>query len=231
MIAAIHQPNFLPYLGFFYKMLKADVFVMFTQAKFTKGGFINRNKIKTHIGSKWITVPILKTLDRVIEYTEIDKKTVWKRKHLKTFELNYSKAPFYNEVKERILDECYSYVDGYRINYISSFSWMLINHILAYCGIKKLIIGDYHIEDSETQTKSGSERLINLVSNCGADTYLSGPSGRSYLDESLFEKNGIKIIYSDFKHPVYPQLWGDFVPNLSVIDALFMKGPKALEFD
>jgi len=221
---AIHQPNFLPYLGFFYKMLKADKFILLDNVQYTKGGFTNRNRIKTPAGEQWLTVPVLKSrLAKRICDVEIDEDQSWRKKHLKTFEMNYKKAPFYDEVMDQILR--FVYKRDYRS--LAPFNFALILEILSYCK-KDVKIA---IARNAFSYGLGVEHLIDLIKYYGESVYLSGPSGRGYLDENLFEREGIRIVYSDFKHPLYGQLWGSFVFNLSVIDALFMKGPDALEFD
>ena len=209
-IVAIHQPNYLGNLPFFHKIKKSDVFVFLDNVQYTKNGWTNRNKIKVPRGTQWLTVPILHKHNQLIKDVRIDNSTDWRKKHLKTFEMNYKKAPCYYPVMD-LIDHIY-YEREWK--YLANLNIALINEITD-CSEFPIVSSFYGCKGRAT------DLLINIVKDVGGDTYLSGHGAKNYLEEKKFEKAGIKLIYSDFEHPIYDQQWGLFVPNLSVIDALF----------
>lgn len=219
MIVSIHQPNYLGNLSFFHKIKKADIFVFLDNVQFTKNGWTNRNKIKVPRGTQWLTVPILHKHGQLIRDVKIDNSTDWRKKHLKTLEMNYKKAPCY----EKIMNFLYN-VYYYRMwPFLSEFNIMLIEDIYYYLpehkagpDFSKLLVSSFYGCEGRA-----TDLLVNIVKDVGGDTYLSGHGAKNYLEEKKFEKAGIKLIYSDFEHPIYDQQWGTFESNLSVIDALF----------
>lgn len=218
MRIAIHQPNFLPFLGFFYKWMMCDLFVFLDDAEMATDRFINRNKIKTPNGEQWITVPIVHNRGQKIYDTEIAPEN-WKKRIIGSIEHNYSKAEHFDwsfRDIELLIDLGYDKLIDLNIN------------LLEWMG-RKLLIAIPSMKSSELDAKDfvSTKKLVRICRELGADEYLSGPTGKDYMDESLFEKEGIKVIYSDFKHPVYQQLWGNFLPNMSIIDLLFNVGPTS----
>jgi hypothetical protein len=223
MIAAIHQPNYLPWLGYFYKIHRSDVFVFLDNVQLPQGrSFVNRNKIKTAQNTLWLTVPC-KTKGRnkqLISEVDIDNEIGWREKHWKTMEYNYGKASYF--------DKYYDFFQG-----LYQQEWAKITELNEYAveKIAKMIgLRSKFIKASALKVPGAStELLINICKAVGADTYLSGFGGKKYMDEAAFEKEHIKLEYYDFKHPTYRQLWGDFVPGLSIVDLLFNEGENSLE--
>lgn len=223
MIVAIHQPNYLPWLGYFFKIAKCDRFVLLDNVQYSRDGFVNRNKIKTPQGAAWLTVGVL-TKDRygqLINEVEINSSIPWSSIHEKSLFQNYSKAPYFRDYISFFQD-----IYHRKWERLVNLNDALINVICQILGIRSVEF----IHASELNTSGTStELLVNICKAVGADTYLSGPSGKEYMDEELFEKEGINLRYSDFKHPVYTQLWGDFTPNMSIIDLIFNEGERSLE--
>jgi hypothetical protein len=223
MIAAIHQPNYLPWLGYFYKIYRCDVFVFLDNVQLPQGrSFVNRNRIKTAQNTLWLTVPCKKK-DRpgqLISEVDIYNNIDWQKKQWRTLEHNYRKALYFSQYHD-------FFQDLYRRE------WTKIAELNEYAveAISKIFgLNCKFIRASTLKvTGSGTELLINICKAAGADTYLSGSGGGNYMNEDAFEKEGIKLEYHDFKHPTYRQLWGDFIPNLSIIDLLFNEGEKSLE--
>ncbi len=214
MIVSIHQPNFMPYLGFFDKIANSDVLVILDDSQFQKNVFLNRNKIKTANGVQWLTIPVRRSIHQKINYVPISNEQDWQKTHIKTIELAYKKAKnfdrVFNEIKE--------------IYYRQEWTKMIdLNMAIIYYIIQGMKMENKKIVfSSELQASGkGSELLLNIVKKVGGDKYLSGPLGKDYLDEDLFSKNGIEVIYQSFEHPIYTQCWGDFAPNMSAIDYLF----------
>lgn len=223
MIVAIHQPNYLPWLGYFYKMSRCNIFVMLDNVQYTKDGFINRNKIKTSQGAIWLTIGVLTKghYGQHISEVELNNNVPWSSIHQKSLSQNYSKAPYFRNYIS-------FFEDIYRRKWerLADLNEALIGVICEVLGIKDVKF----VRASELNVSGqGTELLVNICQAVGADTYLSGPSGQKYMDEGLFEKENISLRYSDFQHPTYTQLWGDFIPNMSIIDLLFNEGEKSLD--
>jgi hypothetical protein len=214
MIVAIHQPNFVPWLGYFYKILRADVFVLLDDVQYTKNGFINRNRIKTPQGELWLTIPAAPKLDTLIKDVTVSDKN-WTIKSLKTIKANYARAKHFGEVfdlVQKAIEPSPADLCGTNIRLIRA----LIDVLDLPCRI---------VEASTCPSdRKSDERLVDLVKAFGGDTYLSGYGGRNYQSEATFEQAGIACRYYDFKPSVYPQLWGDFIPGLSILDCLFNCG-------
>lgn len=219
MIVAIHQPNYLPYLGFFDKMMKADVFVIYDDAQFNKGDFQHRNRIRIHNGGKWLTVPVSKgeILIKAIKIINEHQKSKphWSKIHFREMHANYAKTEYFSTYEEEIRKI-------YEKNYekLVDLNMILIKFLMKAFDMDTKIV---YASSFGFKTKS-SEKNLDLVEAVGGDVYLSGSMGRDYLDVSLFEKKCIKVEFQDFKHPVYKQRYDGFIPNMSAIDALFNVG-------
>ncbi len=219
MIIAIHQPNYLPYLGFFDKLKRSDIFVIYDDAQFNKGDFHHRNKIRIYHGWKWLTVPIEKKRipinEIVIRNEPVNNKKNWQEIQFNEIYDNYKDTPYFPIYEKKLKD---IYCNDY--NMLLDLNMSLINFISSAFNITTKIVFS-----SDLSFKSGStQRLVDIVEALDGDVYLSGPAGRKYLDVSLFNNKGIEISYQDFDHPVYRQRYKGFIPNLSAIDALFNIG-------
>jgi hypothetical protein len=220
MIITIHQPNYLPYLGFFDKMEKADIFVIYDDAQFEKGEFQHRNRIRIYHGWKWLTVPVEKKRLPINEIRIKNEVSTWKgvkwaNAHFKDISDNYKDTTYYSVYEEEIKR---IYERGYDM--LVDLNMELINFFRKAFAIDVEIL----FSSDLGFTSKSSQRLVEIVEAFGGDVYLSGPKGRDYLDVSLFEKKGIKVEFQDFKHPVYKQRYEGFIPNMSAIDALFNVG-------
>lgn len=223
MIVGIHQPNFLPWLGYFYKLAKSDVFVLLDNVQYTKNSFINRNRIKTPQGAKWFTVPvkIKGRFGQLIEDVEINNLVDWRKKHLGALEANYKKARFFETIFQEL--KTIYYTDDW--SNLCELNIQLLEWVLSMLKLEKKLVraSDLNVEGESTQL------LINIVKTLGGDVYLSGFGGAKYQEEKLFKEAGITLAYYEFEHPIYPQLWSDFIFNLSIIDLLFNHGPESLD--
>ncbi|MFF5996101.1 WbqC family protein [Lysinibacillus sp. KU-BSD001] len=219
MKVAIHQPNYLPWIGYFDKMDQVDRFVILDKADHSKSGYINRSKIKTPNGSLMLTVP-LQNKEQPIHALQIATDQKWQMNHWKAIEANYKKSPYW-----------LTYKDGFEQLYqgkwthLAPFNIALIQHIQSLLNIRADILLE---SDFQQDFGSKNERNINIVAHLGGDVYLSGIGARAYNDESKFHERQIQLIYQDFTHPIYPQRWGEFLPNLSIIDMLFHCGPETM---
>jgi len=214
------QPGYLPWLGFFDQLRRADVFVYYDDVQYDKHGWRNRNRIKTQDGPLWLTVPVrhrgeglLKILD-----VEIDGRTPWARKHLASLRQAYARAPFlgrYLPALEELLQRKWERLVDLDI--------ACADLLAEWFGLRR------RIERSSGLGIGGerSERLVNICRHFGASTYVSGDAAEAYLDVGLFERNGIAVEWQRYTHPTYPQLHGEFVPSLSALDLLLNCGEDA----
>lgn len=220
MIIAIHQPNYIPYVGFFDKMRRSDIFVIYDDAQFNESDFQHRNRIRIHQGWKWLTVPVEKKRIPINKIGIKNEVTTWKGikwsdAHFKDIRDNYKDTPFYS-VYEKEIKRIYRK----RYDKLVDLNMNIINFLKETFGIDVKIVFSSELGF----TSKATERLVELVEAFGGDVYLSGPKGRDYLDVSLFEPEGIKVEFQDFKHPIYKQRYEGFIPNVSAIDALFNIG-------
>lgn len=220
MRVTIHQPEYLPYLGFFDRLLYADTLVLLDTAQFQRGGFINRNRIKTPTGSQWLTVPIVgrkKDVKKSIQSVYIDQGKPWQEEHLRAIELNYGKAVHFDEFFPPLREILSRNWEG-----ISALDIALIEWVVSVFKLNVRLVQSSTLPI----TGSATEQLVDISQKLGADAYISGPGGKNYLEMGRFSEAGIAVTFHDFKHPVYPQRFnGTFEPNLSVIDYIFNCGP------
>lgn len=212
MILSAHQPAYLPWLGYFHKIVQADIFVYLDTVQFEKNSFINRNQIKTPQGPLWLTIPV-KTKGHMsgsLGDTRIDDSQPWRSKHLKSIEMNYRRASRF--------EECFPKIEALLALQESNLSDYCFHQLRFW--LEELGIVNTRIVPSSKLpiASSKSDLVLELCQHFGAQQYLSGVLGRNYLDAADFSKAGIAVEYQSFKSPVYPQLWGKFIPNLSVLD-------------
>ena len=218
-VVAIHQPNYIPYLGFFDKMKKADIFVIYDDAQFSKEDFQHRNKIRIFHGWKWLTVPVEKKLipiNRIRIRNELTAKGIkWSEAHLKDIKDNYKNTPYYNIYKN---DLEAIYKNSY--DKLIDLNMEMINFLKSAFDIRTKLIFSSKLGIHSKST----QHLVQIVEALGGDVYLSGPIGRNYLDISLFENIGINVKFQQFQHPYYKQQYEGFIYNMSAIDVLLNVG-------
>jgi hypothetical protein len=221
IIAAIHQPSFFPWLGFFNKIVRSDVFVVLDNVQFPKTGGYWANRVKFVISGKgeWITMPINRNYSgtKNINEIEIDNTRNWNEKALKSIEVNYKKAPYFDEmfpIAKKLLSE-----PG---NNLLEFNLLIINTI---CGLLGIDTSHFRIASQIETDGAATDLLISIVKQTGCNVYMCGGGATKYQEDEKFSVNGIKLIYQNFKHPVYTQFnTNEFIPGLSVIDALMNCG-------
>ena len=220
---AISQPGYLPYPGFFEKIARSDLFVFLDNVQYERRGWDNRNRIKTPQGPKWLTVPVKskgKYLAKLAEI-EIDNQQNWIRKHLNSITINYKRAEFFAEVYPVIEAHL---LEGHKL--LIDLNISLITHFCKYLGLETVF---KKASELEAQGK-GSDLILDILLKTGAATYFSGIFGKEYLQEEKFKEKGIDIVYQNYSSSVYPQLFGSFIPNLSIIDLLFNCGRGSREY-
>ena len=220
-IVTIHQPNYLPWVGLFSKVKKADCFIIADTFPYTKNSVVNRNKIRTSTGWSYLTIPINREFyqSRICDVTLPLNKS-WREDHWKTIQLNYAKAHFFSTYRD-------FFEELYRKDF--QYLWEVNVEIILYL-LKCFEIDVEVIKSSDLDVDKGlhqTEALVALLKAVDAATYLSGPSGKNYLDFKQFRSNNIDLEFFSFEHPVYQQRFNDFIPNMSAIDLLFNTGPDA----
>ena len=218
----ILQPGYLPWLGFFEQLYRCDIFVLYDDVQFEKGSWRNRNRIKTPNGPQWLTVPVrLKSQGfPLVKDVTINSSVPWQEKHIKAITQNYSKSPFlrrYSEDLFAILDRPWRLLVDLDIQ--------LINWLVRELGISTPMV----LSSSLGVQGSGVARLISIIQYLGGNRFYEGSAGRNYIDVDVFEHAGISVDFQEYDHPVYPQLYGDFISHLSIIDLLFNCGPDSFQ--
>ena len=219
VICAVHQPQYLPWLGYFSKLDAADVFVIYDDTQYKHDEWQNRNRIKTPHGVQWLTVPVHHSQGELVRDIRIDNLKPWPRKHANALTTNYGRSPF-----------CEQYAGGLAAVYtmewerLAELSITLIELVCSHLGIDTPMVRSSELGYDGRST----DALISICKAVGADTYLSGPGGHDYLETERFEAEGISLTFHDFEHPVYEQTYGEFEPYLSAIDLLFNRGPESL---
>lgn len=221
-IAAIHQPSFFPWLGFFNKIVRSDVFVILDNVQFPKTGGYWANRVKLVIGGKgeWVTMPINRSYSgtKNINEIEIDNSRSWNQKMLKSIAVNYGKAKYFEHI--------YPVAESLLQSPGTDLTEFNLKVILEFCGL--LDIDTSHFKRGSDLKASGisTDLLVSIVTEVGCNAYMCGGGASKYQEDEKFTLNNIELIYQNFKHPVYEQFnTKEFVPGLSVLDALMNCGP------
>jgi hypothetical protein len=220
-VVAIHQPNFFPWLGYFDKIVRADVFVVLDHVQFPKseGNWSNRVKLAVNGAPSWVTMPVVRAYEgfRRIDEMQIDDSAPWRKKLLQLLRTNYGKAlafPAAFPVVESWVEHPAALLADYNLHAIAS----ICDH---------LHLRSSHIVRSSTLGVDGAKTdlLVNIVKAVNGTVYLSGDGSAGYQDDGVFLAAGIDVVYQRFRHPTYPQRPGaEFMPGLSVLDAIFHCG-------
>ena len=222
MKVGIIQSNFLPWRGYFDFIRESDLFIIHDDLQYTKSDWRNRNKIKTPRGIEWISVPVhYHHTSQLIEETPVDYSRPWSQKMLNRIREAYRRAPcfepYFSELSDLLNQPASS---------ISDLNLCLIKWVCRHLEIDTPVemSHDYHPRGTKT------ERLIGILQQVKATTYLSGPAAKAYLVPELFHQAGIRLEYKQYNYPEYEQLYPPFEPAVSVIDLLFMKGKASISF-
>lgn len=220
MLVGIHQPHYLPWLRYFEKIARCDVFIVLDDAQFTKNDWQNRNRIKSAAGETILTVPVVHEHGQRLDEVRILNDSPWMRKHWQTIRQSYARARYFPWCAH-VIEDCYA------------TSWDLLNALngaMLECFVRMLGIRTPLVYASALGVGgAASVRLAGLVRAAGGTAYYCGAhAAQTYLDRRLFDKAGIEIVLQQWHAPVYPQLHGEFVPDLSIVDLLMNCGPDSL---
>jgi hypothetical protein len=221
MILSAYQPYFAPHPGFFAKAARSDVFVLLDAVQFPRGTtWLTRNRFKNDQGVLWMTIPVWKKglgLQRISE-VRICHEQRWAGKHLESLKTAYAKAPFFEDhlpFLERLFGKGHERLVG--------FNMELLRHVMEHLGIatRVVLLSELGIDRKEPQLS------VEICKQLGASTFLAQAGAKKYLDAGVFRREGISLEFFSPRPLVYPQLWGEFLFNLSALDLLFTCGPKA----
>lgn len=217
----IHQPNYIPWLGYFSKIKQCQKFVVLDIADYTRNNFINRNKIRTKGGWAYLTIPIEHAyIGRQIRETQLPADARWCEKHLRSVRMNYARAGYFDSYMGSLES---AMRNALKKGSLSAFNMELVGYLLKEFGIETEIVLSSELPIDATKTKT--ELLIEILDAVGAKRYLTGRGSKEYLDEKLFGKIGLE--YHNFVHPVYRQAFDGFQECMSAIDILLNEGEKA----
>ena len=219
-VVAIHQPQFLPWLGYIDKLDHSDVFCLLDTVQYKKNEFQNRNRIKTADAWQWLTVPVTYRFPQRIEEVGVNQTVDWQRKHLQALKTNYSKSPFF-ETYYASFEEFYQ--QSYEL--LTEVNVACIRLLMDLLGLKSKVV---LASSLQLGTEDPTLRLVEICRSLRGDAYLSGRDGAKYMDLDTFHSHQLELVFQDFNHPEYPQCYGPFEPNLSVVDLLFNCGPESL---
>jgi hypothetical protein len=218
MIVAIHQPQYIPWLGYMNKLANADIFVFLDTVQYKKNEWQNRNRIKTASGWQWMTVPVYYRYPEKILEIKIHDKVPWRKKHWKSLVTNYSRAPYFH-----------IYADFFHDTF--SREWELLTDLNIH--ITKFLADIWGLKAKTVRASQlginhmdPTTRLVAICKKLGADKYLCGKHGPKYMNIDQFYHSRIKLLYQEFRPKVYQQLFEGFIPDLSSVDLLFNCGPE-----
>lgn len=223
MKCVILQPSYIPWRGYFHQVQKADLFVFYDCVQYDDRGWRNRNKIKCPQGTTWLTIPVkskgVQQAGTPIHQIPIVWDSAWNEKHWATICQNYSRAPFFRQYAPQL--------EGFyqrRDKWLADLTCEMTEKIARILGIHHT-----HFVRSSSLPAAGakSERLLSILRHVGASHYISGPSAREYMDMNAFAHAGITVEFMNYIYPPYPQLYGAFEPQVSILDLLFNTGEKA----
>jgi len=226
-ILVAHQPEFLPYLGNISKATMGDVYFILDTVQFVKEHWQSHNKIRisaSHEGWQWLIVPLKGVQKHVMMTNEVEiDGDFWKKKHLKSISLSYSRAPFFKEIFPEI-------TGIYERKHIMLIDFLMdiIRYAFKKFDIKAPIYQTSNLKNmGYTIEGKKSELILNMCKVVDAKTFVFGRDGRTYIEKEVFYNAGINFVFQEFHHMEYTQIHGHFVPNMSFIDLLFNYGPES----
>jgi len=221
MLVAIHQPHYLPWLRYFEKIARSDVFIVLDDVQYEKNGFQNRNKIKTAQGWTYLTVPIQRPTQRPINEVEIDNRSNWREKHARALEMSYSKAPHFKEIWPSL-----AAIYQQEWSHLAQLNRAMLELFLQQLGIETRLLYSSELPT----TGQATDRIAELCHLAGGTAYLSGAYAvNAYLDPAVLQSAGIRLAFQEWQAPVYSQLYpaAGFVADLAIVDLLFNQGAAA----
>ncbi len=225
---SILQSNYIPWVGYFDIIKRSDEFIFYDEVQYTKNDWRNRNKIKTPQGSQWLTIPVRTTdkFGQAIQDVTIPCD-IWHKKHWKTIQQNYAQSKHFSVYGDFFKQ---LYKEAALLTHLSDVNALFISETCKALGINTPLFWSKDIP-KKTHENNKTKRLLEILKEMEATTYLSGPSASSYLDVELLEQNNIRVQWMDYPHyKSYPQPHGPFLKHLSIIDLMLNQGASTASF-
>lgn len=223
MRVAVLQPSYLPWMGYFGMIDLADIFVFYDDVQFSAQCWQQRNRIKLATGQwTWLSVPVIHNFGQKINEVQINTSN-WKKKHWATIYQSYAKAPYFKQYQNDIES-------------IYSREWKLLSDLNIFIVTRFSELLEVHIPQFKRSSDFGdipgmkTDRLLQVLEHLGADTYIANPGSKDYLEIDKFKEQAIKVYWYEFLHPTYPQIRGEFIPYMSVLDLLCNTGPESVNY-
>ena len=221
---AVTQSNYVPWKGYFDVVGMVDEFILYDDMQYTKRDWRNRNRVKTAQGTIWLTIPIRsrgRRSQRIRDAEAVDAR--WNKRHWATLQHHYRKARFFSKYQE-FFEPLYL---GCEERLLSRINYRFLTEICKLLSISTPIrfSSDYRVDGNRT------ERLVSICKQAGATEYITGPSAKAYLEEGLFEQEGLRLTYMDFSgYPEYEQVHPPFEHTVSIVDLIFNAGPQVRRY-
>ncbi len=213
----IHQPNYLPWLGYFHKISRSDVFVFLDDVQFSKNGYCNRVQILQNGKPRWLSVPVSHKFGEAIDQIT-PAQPDWPRRHLDTFRTSYGSSRHFRPVWTSLGD----IYDAVPTGSLAQTNRFLVEAITEQLGLSCQFAASSNLD---TKDYTGDDRLVQIVRRIAqGGSYISGRGGANYQDKAKFDAAGLSLTYAEFEPSEYSQGDGPFVPGLSVVDAAFHLG-------
>jgi hypothetical protein len=217
---AAHQPQYLPWLGYFDKLDRVDLFVLLDTVQYKKNEWQNRNRIRTATGWQWLTVPVHTRFPMALRDVRIDESGGWRRKHREALRVHYGRAPHAGRILpalSALLDEPHEH--------LATLNARTVEILAGLLGIRTPIVRASELDDLPD---GADARLIALCHRFGCGTYVAGRGGQDYMDAGRWRAASIRVEFQEFRHPVHPQMYPGFEANLSAIDLLLNCGAVSI---
>lgn len=227
MFVSMHQPDYLPWLGYFNKIAVSEAFIFFDTAFYSHSGFHDSNKIKTSNGWAYLTIPMAHSEDqkRLMDTMLPLANTRWVAKHWKSLQLNYTRAPYWQE-HAPFFEDLYKNIGRFKT--LADLNIHIIEYMSRAFGIQT----PFHrasVLGVDPELRS-TEAILQIIKKVGATEFLAGPSGKKYLVKERFAEEGVKLHFQEYHEPEHPQLFPPYIPGLSAVDLLFNEGPHAMRY-
>lgn len=226
MLVSMHQPDYLPWLGYMNKIAVSDAFIFYDTAFYSLGGFHHRNKIKVNGGFAYLTIPLAhEECFKRLKDVALPSDTRWAKKHWKSLVNFYSRAPYFKE-HAPFFEKFYNSVEKWKS--LADLNIAVIEYLCQAFGLSAKLYRasqfDINLELRQT------DAILDIIRHTEATEFLSGPSGKKYIEKEKFDAAGIKLIFQEFHEREHAQLFPPFLAGLSAVDLLFNEGPRAVDY-